>query len=475
MPQTRKKPKGQIVTFVTDQKTGKVHPITASNGQHATHIQPGKTFRPVLNMAGRAGAGHRAWLTRQKNKQQGIPPANPRSQRKPGKQPITPPTPKPVPPPSIPKPTQQAQPKPKTPSIIWPKMTAPKGKITPRNYGELIIPETGIVGKKYAPLLDWANVPKDAAPPDLNDPACKDFEDYAFDDAPDGILKELRWAFLQNRIAVSQGRDPVNVLLQGPPGTGKTISVRRFAAEMGLPYYYCPINAGLVSAEQLLGRKEIEIKDDGKGGKVYTTEWHDGPITQATKTGGILHIDEASLMDPEVSTKLYELMDSNRRLSMQTLKGKVEYANPDLFIVLSGNPIELGIESAKPLPTPFKSRVRGILMDYAPIPSELKIVKAKAGLTDEELKIQGTQITGTLATPMENFMRALNDIRKPATARDLSYVPTTREAVAFGIELKSGATPKAALQRTLIGKYVGDDRPKIVQATQAFFPSAASP
>jgi len=74
---------------------------------------------------------------------------------------------------------------------------------------------------------------------------------------------------------------------------------------------------------------------------------------------------------------------------------------------------------------------------------------------------------------MENFMRALNDIRKPATARDLSYVPTTREAVAFGIELKSGATPKAALQRTLIGKYVGDDRPKIVQATQAFFPSAS--
>jgi len=466
--------KGQVVGFATDKKTRKVHPITESAGRHLTHIQPGQPFRPVLNMAGRQGAGHKAWLTRQRNKQQGIPPKNPRSQRKPGQKPTIPPkapTAPPIPSPNIPKPSPNtAQPKPKIPSIVWPKMTTPSGKVTPKNYGELTIPETGPVGKKYAPLLDWANVPKDYMPPDINDPTVQDFEDYAFEDAPDGILKELRWAFMQNRTAVAAGRDPVNVLLQGPPGTGKSISPRVFAAQMQLPYYYCPIAGGLVSSEQLLGRKEIETKNDGKGGKIQTTEWHDGPITMACKTGGILHVDEASLMDPEVSTKLYELMDSHRRLSMETLKGKVEYANPDLFIILSGNPVELGIEAAKPLPTPFKSRCRGIFMDYAPIPSELKIVKTRAGLSDEELKIDHGTVSGKFAVPMESFMRALNDIRKPATARDLGYVPTTREAVDFGREIKTGTPPKIALQRALIGKYVGDDRPKIVQATQAFFP-----
>jgi hypothetical protein len=66
-------------------------------------------------------------------------------------------------------------------------------------------------------------------------------------------------------------------------------------------------------------------------------------------------------------------------------------------------------------------------------------------------------------------MRILNDVR--ARQGELGYVPTAREAVIFGMELKDGADFKTAIHRALLGKYVGDDRVKIHESIKAHVPT----
>lgn len=366
--------------------------------------------------------------------------------------------PKPEVEPPKPKPT----PKPKAPQPEVPS------KITPETYGKLVIPKDGPIGRKYAPLIEWDKI-QDANKPL---PAGKIiYEDYGSSDAPRGMLPELREAFQENRERVAQGRNPVNILIQGPPGTGKTLVVKKFAEDVQLPYYYVPCDAGLMSKDQLLGRTTLQTNP--KTG-VQETVWKDGVIATAARTGGVLHIDEASLLDPEVATGLYELMDSNRSLSMQNMSGERINANPDLFIVLSCNPAELGTEGVKPLPQPFKSRVRGLYLDYPPTDTELRIVKKRVGFTDSELSISKSgAVTGTKARDMENFMRTIKDLRENSRG-DLQYIPTIREAEDYGGLIKRGVSAKDATRRALLGKYVGEDRAKVVAATKYHEESAPS-
>jgi len=326
-------------------------------------------------------------------------------------------------------------------------------------YAKAPVPDNGIIGREYAPLIKWDMIEQRYMPPDLGRVT---YFDFPHPDAPDGLLRELRDAFRRNREYVCQGKDPVNLLLQGPPGTGKTLGIKAFAAETGLPYYYIPADPNVMTVEQLLGYKELITGSDGK----MRTVWHDGTIVKAAKYGGILGIDEWTLLDAEVQTRLHELLDAQRRLSLEGLAGFTVKAHPDLFIVLSGNPQELGTQHARATTAPIRSRVRGLVMDYPPMHYEMEIVKKQLDLNDSELNIQGGMAHGTLADPINRFMTVVHDLRKQG---DEIYVPTLREAVDFGREIKAGTDVNRALHRALTGKYVGEDRSKVDQAVQYQF------
>ncbi len=345
-------------------------------------------------------------------------------------------------------------------STYWPSEEMLK-KVPPERRGRLI-----------APFIDWENVRKSDMPPP---PGTIEYVDYPLPDAPEGVIEELKWAFRLNRKYVCQGKDPVNVMLLGPPGTGKTYAVKKFASEMGLPYYYVPAQATYMTAEQLLGRKELERLPDG----TQRTVWKDGVIVRAARTGGVLHIDEFSLLDPEVATRLHELLDSQRRLSLEDITGEVIKAHPDLFIVITYNPIELGTEHVKPISGPLFRRFRGIVMDYPPMNVELNIVKTQVGLTDDELKVpkapeglQGlAEPEGKLADPLVRFMRLLRDVRGEAERTgEIVHPPTISEAIDFARELKEGTQIDKALRRALLGKYCGMERKKIEESIRYHFP-----
>lgn len=336
-------------------------------------------------------------------------------------------------------------------------------KITIENYYQVPVPAHGEIGKKYAPLIKWGDIEQRYLPPP---PGKIEYLDYPMDDAPQGLMKELRDAFRRNREYVSQGKDPVNVMLHGPAGVGKTIGVREFAEEVQLPYYYVPAEPAAMTSEQLLGRREIVVRTDPKTGQMlHETVWRDGTIIKAATTGGILHIDEFSLLDPEVTPRLHELFDSSRRISLEGLRGDIQKAHPDLFVVITLNPAELGIEGVKPLSQPIRRRFRGIYMDYPPMKVELRIVAKQVGFEPSEFKVGTQALSGRYAKAMHGFMKTLADVRTKAD--ELSYVPTASEAVDFGRELKAGASVKVATHRALIGKFVGEDRVKIIESIKA--------
>ena len=105
-------------------------------------------------------------------------------------------------------------------------------------------------------------------------------------------------------------------------------------------------------------------------------------------------------------------------------------------------------------------------MDYPPIHYEMEIVKKQLDLKDSELNIKGGMAYGTLADPINRFMSVVHDLRQQG---DEIYVPTLREAVDFGREIKAGTDVNRALHRALTGKYVGEDRAKVDQAVQYQF------
>ena len=338
------------------------------------------------------------------------------------------------------------------PSEPWDKKVLAK-------YMKVPVADTGLI---EAPLINWDLVEKRFHPPE---PGSIDFFDYSHPDAPNGIQKELRHWFKMNRQWVTQGKDPCNLLLQGLPGTGKSLAVKEFAEESGLPYYYIPADPNTMTVTQLLGAKEmIETPSGSK------TVWRDGTIIKAAKTGGILHIDEWSLMDPEIQTRLHELLDSNRRISLEQLSGGTVFAHPDLFVVITFNPSELGTQHARPLTGPIRSRFKGIVMGYPPRHQEIRILSNQVGFTPVELtppKSRNDASTGTFADDIEAFMKVLNDVRQHP--EDITYVPTMREAIDFGRELKAGTDSTQAIHRALVGKYAGDDRAKIENAIRYQF------
>ena len=341
-------------------------------------------------------------------------------------------------------------------------------------YGKVPIPSSGPIGLNYegesaghADLIYWDHIKAnalEAMPPAKH--YRDNFVDFPHADTSEGLIFELRDAFARNRVSVCQGKKPINVGLQGLPGTGKSVSIRAFAAEVGLPYFYVSADPEIMGKEQLLGSHILRSEAEGGG-----SAWRDGTILKCARYGGVLHIDEMSLLDPEVTAVLHSMTDSSRSINLMSENGEIVRLHPDCFVTVTLNPEEQGTLGVKGISEPMRRRFQWITVDYPPLKNELEIIKTQCKLKDKDFKIPNNpQIedgTGKYGDDITKAMRAIQEIRQMYREEQaVRFVPTISEAIDFCNLLQSGRDVNSSLHLAFVGKYLGEEREKVEDAVR---------
>jgi nitric oxide reductase NorQ protein len=167
-------------------------------------------------------------------------------------------------------------------------------------------------------------------------------------------------------------------LLSGPPGTGKTVLVDAAFGDGPGGLYTITGNEN-TNTDDFLG----QWSPDGKGG--YS--WVDGPLIMAMRTGGVLFIDDATLINPKVNAVAYPAMDGRNEVIVTshlverpdgTMSADVVKAKPGFYVAAAHNPGVHGAILTDALASRFIARIW--------VETDLQLA-ASLGVTDRFIKL----------------------------------------------------------------------------------------
>jgi len=190
-------------------------------------------------------------------------------------------------------------------------------------------------------------------------------------------------------------RERMPVLLKGPTGCGKTRFVEHMSWRLvngpstvnasgrsGMPLVTISCHEDL-TATDLVGRYLLSANG---------TEWLDGPLTRAVKSGGICYLDEVVEARKDTIVVIHSLTDHRRLLPIEK-KGELLRAHPDFLLVVSYNP---GYQSTiKDLKHSTRQRFVSIEFDYPAQALEQRIIEREASVAADvanSLALIGMQI-----------------------------------------------------------------------------------
>ena len=170
--------------------------------------------------------------------------------------------------------------------------------------------------------------------------------------------------------AAYAGRIPV--LLKGPTGCGKTRFLEYMSWRLGaggrapLPLVTITCHEDLTAGD-LVGRYLLSAEG---------TEWLDGPLTRAVRSGALCYLDEVVEARKDTTVIIHSLTDHRRILPIEK-RGVVLEAHPSFLLVISYNP---GYQSTlKDLKHSTRQRFAAIEFRYPPRALEERIVAHEAG------------------------------------------------------------------------------------------------
>lgn len=219
----------------------------------------------------------------------------------------------------------------------------------------------------------------------------------------------------------------LSVVLKGPTGCGKTRFVEAMAYDLGRPLITVSCHDDLTTAD-LVGRYLL------RGGD---TEWVDGPLTRAVRTGAICYLDEVVEARQDTTVVLHPLSDHRRQLPIERL-GITLDAAPGFCLVMSYNP---GYQSVlKDLKDSTRQRMVAIQFGYPSPDVEEKIIAEEAGL-DHRQSVE--------------LVRLGQAIRRLETG-GLREVASTRVLIAAGRLMSQGLPPREAARAAVAGPLTDD-------------------
>lgn len=165
----------------------------------------------------------------------------------------------------------------------------------------------------------------------------------------------------------------VPVLLYGPPGTGKTSLIE---AAFGTDLYTVP-GDGDTTVGDIVG----DYVPTDSGGYEFVP----GPLPRAMESGGVLFIDDATLIQPKVLAVVYPAMDGRRQIILKAAAGRVVTAAPGFYVVAGHNPGVHGAVLTEALSSRFSTQVK-VSSDYdlaAALGVDSRMVRAARNLATQ--------------------------------------------------------------------------------------------
>lgn len=219
----------------------------------------------------------------------------------------------------------------------------------------------------------------------------------------------------------------ISLMVKGPTGCGKTRFIEYMAEEVGRELITVSCNED-TSATDLLGRHLLI------GGN---TQWVDGPVTRAVRTGAILYLDEIAEARADAMVVIHSLTDHRRELFLDRTGERIK-APDDFMLIVSYNPgYQRSLRELKP-----STRQRFVAMTFG-YPGEA----AEADIVAKE--------TGVKKACAKDIVKIANKIRNLSELALLETV-STRLLVAAGKLMQAGVPSRLACV-TAIAEPLSDD------------------
>ncbi len=192
---------------------------------------------------------------------------------------------------------------------------------------------------------------------------------YRIESEAHQIDQEPYYAAQGNEIELFESayKNCIPVLLKGPTGCGKTRFMEYMAWRLQRPLVTVACHDDLTAAD-LVGRYLII------GGE---TQWIDGPLTKAVRTGSICYLDEIVEARKDTTVVIHPLADDRRVLPVEKT-GELLFAQADFNLTISYNP---GYQSVlKDLKQSTRQRFLSLEFNYPEETVERSIIVHESGV-----------------------------------------------------------------------------------------------
>ncbi len=226
------------------------------------------------------------------------------------------------------------------------------------------------------------------------------------------------------------------LILKGPTGCGKTRFIEHMAYVLDKPLVTVACNEDM-SASDLVGRFLL----DPQG-----TFWHDGPLTQAVRYGGICYLDEIVEARQDTTVVIHPLTDARRMLPLDK-KGELLNAHPDFQLVVSYNP---GYQShSKDMKASTRQRFAAMEFDYPAAEVEAGILVHETGIATELAAV-------LVAIAQKTRLLKNQGLAEGASTRMLLYAARL---------ILDGMSPRDSCEMTII--HALSDEPELIDSLQS--------
>lgn len=227
----------------------------------------------------------------------------------------------------------------------------------------------------------------------------------------------------------------VPLMIIGETGIGKTTTLQAYSDKVGKVLHRISIN-GSIGTEEILGKFLL---------RSGSTEWVDGPLIAAMKSGDWIVFDELNAAAPEILFSLHGILDHEKRVTLQEKSGEVIQAHPDFRFFATMNPPSYA--GTRNLNAAFLSRFIVTEMTVLPLDLEVKLIMEKSSLTDKS-----AAALVDLATKLRNLK----------LDREINYFCSTRDLI-ITANLSKGVSKNIAFTCGILNKMHPSDLETVIQ------------